>query len=73
MTALRAVRPAAQDGEDELARIKGELVRALGEIRYGSIEIVIHDAQVIQIERRERVRFERGDRSDRSERGRGSR
>ncbi|MDZ4859624.1 MAG: YezD family protein [Candidatus Hydrogenedentes bacterium] len=26
-------------------------------IRYGSVEIVIHNAQVVQIERREKLRF----------------
>jgi hypothetical protein len=45
--------------DEELARIEGELRRALREIRYGSIEIVIHDSRVVQIERREKVRFDR--------------
>ncbi|HRI88486.1 MAG TPA: YezD family protein [Candidatus Hydrogenedentes bacterium] len=26
-------------------------------IRYGSVEIVIHNAQVVQVERREKLRF----------------
>ncbi|MGH7493333.1 MAG: DUF2292 domain-containing protein [bacterium] len=26
-------------------------------IRYGSLEIVIHDAKVVQIERKEKIRF----------------
>ncbi|HLZ35889.1 MAG TPA: YezD family protein [Nitrospira sp.] len=30
---------------------------ALNGIRYGSIEILIHDSKVVQIERKERVRF----------------
>lgn len=60
MTVLRREKP-AEAGEAELRRIERELVNALGEIRYGSIEIVIHDARVIQIERRERIRFERTD------------
>jgi hypothetical protein len=58
VTALRREKP-VEAGEEELRRIERELVHALGEIRYGSIEIVIHDARVIQIERRERVRFDR--------------
>lgn len=32
---------------------------ALEGIRYGSIEIVIHDSRIVQIERREKVRFDR--------------
>ena len=60
MTVLRREKP-VEAGEAELRRIERELVNALGEIRYGSIEIVIHDARVIQIERRERIRFERAE------------
>jgi hypothetical protein len=60
VTALRREKP-ADAGEAELRRIERELVSALGEIRYGSIEIVIHDARVIQIERREKIRLDRGD------------
>ncbi|HKH43550.1 MAG TPA: YezD family protein [Thermoanaerobaculia bacterium] len=46
-------------GEEELRRIEGELMHALSEIRFGSIEIVIQDSRVVQIERREKVRFDR--------------
>jgi hypothetical protein len=46
-------------GEEELRRIEHELRHALSEIRYGSIEIVIQDSRVVQIERREKVRFDR--------------
>jgi hypothetical protein len=60
VTVLRREKP-VEAGEAELRRIERELVNALGEIRYGSIEIVIHDARVIQIERRERIRFERAE------------
>jgi hypothetical protein len=35
-----------------------DIVAALHGLRYGSIEIVVHDAKVVQIERRERLRFE---------------
>ena len=37
-----------------------ELVEALRSIRYGTIELVIHDGRVVQLERREKVRFEHG-------------
>jgi hypothetical protein len=33
-------------------------VEALRTIRYGTIELVIHDGRVVQLERREKVRFE---------------
>ena len=54
-----------EKGEEELRRIEHELRLALSEIRYGSIEIVIQDSRVVQIERREKVRFDRGDREGR--------
>lgn len=46
-------------------RVERELRAALREIRYGSLEIVIHDARIVQIERRQKVRFD----SDDQERG----
>jgi hypothetical protein len=52
-------RTAPGRGEEELRRIERELQYALAEIRYGSIEIVIQDSRVVQIERREKVRFDR--------------
>jgi hypothetical protein len=33
------------------------LARLIREVRFGSIEIVVHDGRVTQIERREKVRF----------------
>jgi hypothetical protein len=35
-----------------------ELVEALRSIRYGAVELVIHDGRVVQLERREKVRFD---------------
>jgi hypothetical protein len=37
-----------------------ELCEALRAIRYGAIELVIHDGRVVQLERREKVRFDVG-------------
>jgi hypothetical protein len=31
--------------------------RAIDHLRYGSVEVVVHDGRVVQIETRERVRF----------------
>jgi hypothetical protein len=37
-----------------------ELVRRqVGSLRYGAVEIVVHDSQVIQIEKVERVRLDK--------------
>ncbi len=50
-------RTATTVGEgDGLAR---QILRALRGLRYGSVEITIHDGEVVQIERREKVRLER--------------
>lgn len=54
--------------EEEINRIEREVRLALSQIRYGSIEIVIQDSRVVQIERREKVRFERNERNERSTR-----
>jgi hypothetical protein len=40
------------------AALTRELAMALGSIRFGTIELVIHDGRVVQMERREKVRFE---------------
>jgi len=34
-----------------------EILRAIQSLRFGSLEIVVHDGRVTQIERREKVRF----------------
>ena len=47
--------------EPALAR---ELAIALRSIRYGTIELVIHEGRVVQLERREKVRFEHDRRDD---------
>jgi hypothetical protein len=39
------------------AEVIGALVRLVRETRFGSIEIVVHEGRVTQIERREKVRF----------------
>jgi len=42
-----------------------EVIRAIRAIRFGSIEITVHDARVVQIERREKVRVTDGSGRDR--------
>ena len=32
------------------------IARALKDLRYGSLEIVVHDGRIVQLERREKVR-----------------
>ena len=39
--------------------VEQEIVRAVGRIEYGSVEIVVHDGRVVQIECREKIRIDR--------------
>ena len=45
-------------GQPQFRDPMAEVLRTLREIRFGSVEIIIHDAQVVQVERKEKVRFE---------------
>ena len=42
------------------------IVKAIHQINYGSVEIVIHDSRIVQIERKERIRFDSGITRERS-------
>ena len=35
------------------------ILSALQGIRYGSLEVIVHDSRIVQIERKEKLRFER--------------
>lgn len=41
--------------------VEQRIARALRGIHFGAVEIVIHEGRVVQIERRERMRFDRID------------
>ena len=46
--------------DDQINRkVEHEILRAIKGIRYGSVEVTIHDSKVIQIERKEKVRFDK--------------
>ncbi len=40
------------------SQLTQEILRALQEIRFGSLEVVIHDSKVVQIERKEKIRID---------------
>jgi hypothetical protein len=42
-----------------LDALEKQILHAVAGIRFGSVELVIHEGRVVQIERRERVRLER--------------
>ncbi len=44
---------------DEVHRhLTQQILRALQDIRYGSVEIIIHDSRIVQIERKEKIRID---------------
>jgi hypothetical protein len=45
------------DGQDEAAILR-EIQSALRDLRFGSVEITVHNAQVVQIERKEKFRLQ---------------
>jgi hypothetical protein len=43
---------------DTGSRIEQTVLQALKDLRFGSVEITVHDSKIVQIERREKVRVE---------------
>ena len=50
-----AHRPDAEPASDHEA----EVLRAIRETRFGTVEIVVHQSRIVQITRSEKLRFER--------------
>lgn len=42
----------------EIRQIK-EILKDLKKIKFGSIEIIVHNGEIVQIEKREKIRIER--------------
>lgn len=40
------------------AEVSKEIINAIEAIRFGSVEITVHDGRITQIERRDKVRFQ---------------
>lgn len=47
----------SSDESDQAAERK--ILQAVKSLRYGSVEITVHDSKVVQIERKERFRFDK--------------
>jgi len=47
------------DPSDDIIR---RIARAISGVRYGSVEVVIQDSRVVQIERKEKFRFDKNSR-----------
>jgi len=40
-------------------KVEQKILQAVKSLRYGSVEITVHDSKVVQIERKERFRFDK--------------
>jgi len=45
------------EGQDEASLLR-EILRALHDLKFGSVEITVHHGQVVQIERKEKFRLQ---------------
>jgi hypothetical protein len=44
---------------ERTSEIEQQILRAVKSIRYGSVEIIIHDSKVVQIDRKEKIRLDK--------------
>jgi hypothetical protein len=61
---IREHGPDKVDGDGTLDGVNAAIVRALRGLRFGSVEITVHDGRVTQIERKEKMRLHAGSRPD---------
>ncbi len=55
LSGRRELQPEPNSGDDILRRIAS----AISGVRFGSVEVVIQDSRVVQIERKEKFRFDK--------------
>ncbi|HXN11611.1 MAG TPA: YezD family protein [Candidatus Acidoferrales bacterium] len=58
LTTRRDIQSKPDSGDDILRRI----ANAISGVRFGSVEVVIQDSRVVQIERKEKFRFDKNGR-----------
>jgi hypothetical protein len=51
-----------QPEPDQSNEILRRIANAISGVRFGSVEVVIQDSRVVQIERKEKFRFDKADR-----------
>ncbi len=61
--ALRAKPPTSSSARTEDPPWLALVAQTVGSLNYGVVQIVVHDSQVVQVERTERYRFEVGRRT----------
>lgn len=55
---ISSARSEGADGVADSDAISRQIARAIGSLRFGSVEITVHEGRIVQIERREKVRLE---------------
>ncbi len=53
-----ALKLESSQSEPRLSEVATQIADILQDIRFGSIEITIHEGKVVQIERKEKLRFD---------------
>jgi len=43
----------------EINDTEKEILNSIRELKYGSIEVVVHDAKIVQLQKSERIRFDK--------------
>jgi hypothetical protein len=47
---------------DSIESVEADVLAAIRRLRYGAVEVTVHDGRIVQIETREKVRVERAGR-----------
>ncbi len=55
---LDSARPDHLHADLHLTEVERHILASLRQIRFGSLEIVVHDSKIVQVERSEKVRFD---------------
>lgn len=56
-TTFRFLEERDRPADEQSPEVALEILRAVKEIRYGSVEVVVHEGKVVQIERKEKIRI----------------
>ena len=54
----RSEAPANRDLPQHLTEVERHILQSLQHLRFGTLEIVVHDGRVVQVEKSEKLRFD---------------
>ena len=55
---LRPETPASREPSQTLSEVERHILQSLQHLRFGTLEIVVHDGRVVQVEKSEKLRFD---------------